>query len=105
VHVDHARIRGCTVRPAFEAIEHGDLYGTAGGAGASDAGTIFELTTSGKERVLHTFRGSLQGGTDGAATLAAGLLDVNGTLYGTTQFGGGSGNGGLGYGTIFELSL
>ena len=47
-------------------------------------GTVFAITTSGKETVLHSFKG---GSADGAYP-SAGLINVNGTLYGTTQFGG-----------------
>ncbi len=64
------------------------LYGTTfygGGTGCSakiGCGTIFSLSTKGKEKVLHAFAA-----TDGAHP-RAGLLDVSGTLYGTTEFGG-----------------
>jgi uncharacterized repeat protein (TIGR03803 family) len=42
---------------------------------------------------------SFQGEADGSNP-AAGLIDVTGTLYGTTSAGGASNNG-----TVFELSL
>jgi len=62
----------------------GTMYGTTHGGGANQsAGTIFKVTTSGAEKVLHDFKL----GADGAFP-AGGLLDVNGVLYGTTQFGG-----------------
>lgn len=78
--------------PLIEA--KGKLYGTTYNGGADSLGSVFavELTT-GKEKVLHSF-GS---GTDGVAP-TAGLLDVNGTLYGTTFYGGTSG-----LGTVFSL--
>jgi uncharacterized repeat protein (TIGR03803 family) len=75
----------------------GALYGTTGGGGGDNSnpeGTIFRITAAGKENVLHSFTGS-----DGAVP-QAGLTDVNGTLYGTTDGGGASGNG-----TVFSLSL
>ena len=67
---------------------NGTLYGVTetGGAGCSvthGCGTIFSLTPSGAETVLHSF----QARTDGALPLA-GLIDVDGTLYGTTSQGG-----------------
>jgi uncharacterized repeat protein (TIGR03803 family) len=69
----------------------GTLYGTTSeggeyytGLGTSD-GTVFTLTTKGKERVLYSFRG----GSDGAFPMAP-LLNENGTLYGTTYGGGGN---------------
>jgi hypothetical protein len=51
-------------------------------------------------RVLHRFGGS----PDGAIPLAN-LIDVNGTLYGTTSEGGRSGCGyGLGCGTVYSVT-
>lgn len=50
------------------------------------------MTLGGRERVLHTFDGS-----DGSHP-GAGLIDVGGTLYGTTYSGGA-----YAYGTVFSL--
>ena len=65
----------------------GTLYGTTqtGGRYASgDAGgVVFSITTHGEEHVLHDFGA----GSDGAYPWA-GLLDLGGTLYGTTYEGG-----------------
>jgi uncharacterized repeat protein (TIGR03803 family) len=74
----------------------GALYGTTSAGGAYGKGTIFRLSLNGnKEKVLHSFGY----GSDGATPLA-GLVDVKGTLYGTTSAGGAYGNG-----TVFALSL
>jgi uncharacterized repeat protein (TIGR03803 family) len=74
---------------------NGTLYGTTVRGGANGLGTVFEMSTSGKdESVLYSFKG----GTDGAAP-TAGLIDVNRTLYGTTLYGGTSNMG-----TVFEMS-
>lgn len=74
---------------------NGSLYGTTSGGGAyGHLGTVFSVSTSGKEKVLHSFGH----GTDGASPLA-GLIDVDGTLYGTT-----SGGGTLGKGTVFSIT-
>jgi uncharacterized repeat protein (TIGR03803 family) len=64
----------------------GELYGTTDGGGANGPydGTVFSITTSGQERVLHNFAG----GTKDGAEPWAGLIDVKGTLYGTTSEGG-----------------
>lgn len=80
----------------------GTLYGTTeagGGIGCSGygCGTVFKITTSGKETVLHSFGGP--GSRDGADPFA-GLVDVNGTLYGTTYYGNASGV----YGTVFAVT-
>ncbi len=85
---------------------NGVLYGTTEGGGGgpcagspSGCGTVFEVSTSGKERVLHAFNGA-----DGAVPIATPVL-MNGKLYGTTQTGGGTScASGRGCGTVFELS-
>ncbi|MGA8534549.1 MAG: choice-of-anchor tandem repeat GloVer-containing protein [Candidatus Tumulicola sp.] len=60
----------------------GTLYGTAYSGGAHGRGTVFSMTTSGAETVLHDFtRGHGQ-------NPSAGLTNVNGVLYGTTENGG-----------------
>jgi uncharacterized repeat protein (TIGR03803 family) len=74
---------------------NGTLYGTTvqGGAYCTlGCGTVFSITTSGTETVLHSF-----GPGDGEYPYA-GLIDVNGTLYGTTL------EGGAGAGTIFSIT-
>jgi uncharacterized repeat protein (TIGR03803 family) len=74
----------------------GGLYGSYG-----NWGTLFTITRSGKLKVLHSFGK----GNDGWYPAAA-LIDVEGTLYGTTQ-GGGTGFCGRGYGgcgTVFSIS-
>lgn len=53
---------------------------------ASRFGTVYAIIPAGSERVLYTFRGSSDG-----ADPQAGLIDVNGTFYGTTSRGGTSG--------------
>lgn len=84
----------------------GNLYGTTCGAacafGASNGGTVFRLSKKGPGwlvTVLYTFRG----GNDGAGPAARVIIGPNGSLYGTTMYGGGSGCGGSGCGTVFNL--
>jgi uncharacterized repeat protein (TIGR03803 family) len=86
----------------------GTLYGTTltGGADSRCApngcGTVFKVTLSGAETVLHSFGD----GSDGAIPYGT-LIDVNGTLYGTTADGGPlvcSVEGGDGCGTVFKIS-
>jgi uncharacterized repeat protein (TIGR03803 family) len=65
------------------------LYGVTYYGGTHDDGTVFSFTTDGTtkndtEQVLYNFGDQDH---DGKAPLA-GLLDVNGTLYGTTSLGG-----------------
>jgi uncharacterized repeat protein (TIGR03803 family) len=70
------------------------LYGTTLLGGTVNKGTVFSITPSGDEKVLHSF----MGGNDGAQPVAT-LLVVNGTLYGTT-----SGDGSSSYGTVFSIT-
>ena len=83
----------------------GVLYGTTKNGGIGGNGTVFSITTSGKESVVYRFGGP--SANDGAVP-EAGLIDVNGTLYGTTVAGGdGTGCYGsyAGCGTVFSLDL
>src|SRR5579863_1248987 len=73
----------------------GTLYGSTENGGAYKFGTVFAITLSGKETVLHSF-GS---GTGDGSHPEAGLIDVNGTLYGTTPEGGANGDG-----TVFSIT-
>jgi len=68
---------------------NGKLYGTTIDGGTNAAGTIYSVTRTGTESVLHSF-GSVP--ADGTNPLA-GLIDVNGTLYGTAAAGGSNGDG------------
>jgi uncharacterized repeat protein (TIGR03803 family) len=83
---------------------NGTLYGTTGEGGAYDAGTVFSITTSGRETVLYSFKG---GSADGEIP-EAGLLNVKGTLYGTTANGGSGfclrGKSDVGCGTVFSIT-
>jgi uncharacterized repeat protein (TIGR03803 family) len=83
---------------------HGALFGTTALGGAFDgSGTVFEVSTSGHERVLHSFSGV----PDGALPYGA-LTAVGTSLYGTTELGGSSKpacveHGIVGCGTVFTL--
>jgi|SRR5579871_39665 len=85
----------------------GILYGTTvyGGAIGSKfcgigCGTAFSIDpNTGTETVLHSFGGGAAGGNP-----LAGLISVNGKLYGTGSAGGGSGCGGSGCGVVFMLT-
>jgi uncharacterized repeat protein (TIGR03803 family) len=71
------------------------LYGTSGGGGANKKGTIFSISPDGSNfSVLYSFKG----GADGRGS-AAGLTNVGGTLYGTTEVGGAKGQG-----TVFAIT-
>jgi uncharacterized repeat protein (TIGR03803 family) len=72
----------------------GNLYGTTSEGGAYKLGTVFELKTNDKEKVLHSFTG----GVDGAYPEAGLVRDSAGNLYGTTE-----GGGAYGAGVVFKL--
>jgi uncharacterized repeat protein (TIGR03803 family) len=76
----------------------GNLYGTTGAGGLSNAGTVFQLVHSMRwtENILRSFAYGSDGGDHPFAGL---IIDQSGNLYGATQEGG-SGSGG----TVFELS-
>jgi len=75
----------------------GNLYGTTGDGGEFGYGTVFKVTPSGTERVIHDFPSY---STDGYDPYYGSLVrDTSGNLYGTTQLGGE-----FGHGTIFEVS-
>ncbi|HTT83602.1 MAG TPA: choice-of-anchor tandem repeat GloVer-containing protein [Rhizomicrobium sp.] len=78
----------------------GTLYGTTREGGTDNDGTVFALDPgTGVETVLYSFAG----GADGAYP-TAGLINVAGTLYGTTASGGGTGcSPDPGCGTAFSL--
>lgn len=83
---------------------NGRLYGTTwnGGGGGCDTGcgTVFEISTSGRERMLHSFKGPPDGESPGG-----GLVAMNGMLYGTTAYGGTStACQSFGCGTVFDIS-
>ena len=82
-------------------IDHsGNLYGTAAGGGNmaetcaqwNGCGTVFEITASGKMKVLYTFCTQPRC-TDGSIPLAALTEDGSGNLYGTANRGGAYGGG------------
>ncbi len=81
------------VQPAgFLTLRDGKLYGVTlyGGRAATcegysiGCGTVFEVDTSGHERVVYRFKG----GRDDGAFPGGTLLDLDGKLFGTTSSGG-----------------
>jgi uncharacterized repeat protein (TIGR03803 family) len=84
---------------------NGKFYGTTlmGGdlacyGSSSGCGTVFEISASGREHVLYSFKGPPEDGYGPHEGWS--LANLNGTLYGTTILGGGSNHGG----TIFKVT-
>ena len=89
-------------------MKSGNLYGTAlhGGSpgpgcdsnGYVGCGIVFELTTTGQEKILYRFC-SQTNCTDGANPAASLIKDANGNVYSTTYIGGA-----FGLGTVFVVN-
>ena len=77
----------------------GNLYGTTIGGGANGAGTIFEITATGEEVVLHSFCSDPSTCSDGSGPNGGLVMDKSESLYGVTREGG-QNNGG----TVFKIS-
>ena len=75
----------------------GNLYGTTGGGGAGNNGTVFELSPQDghwSKTILYSFTG----GNDGGFPFGELIFDQAGNLYGTTVNGGSQAGG-----TVFQL--
>ena len=77
----------------------GAFYGTTTEGGSSNDGTVFALSASGSETILHNFTGD----PDGAIPTAP-LIDVKGILYGTTYAGGTGSACSAGCGTVYAIN-
>ncbi|MBV9570557.1 MAG: hypothetical protein JO056_04870, partial [Alphaproteobacteria bacterium] len=73
----------------------GTIYGTASQGGASNAGTVFRISSNGAFKTLYAFTGGVDGANPGGDL----YMDADGTLYSTTQAGGEHASG-----TIFKLT-
>jgi uncharacterized repeat protein (TIGR03803 family) len=75
----------------------GSFYGTTVEGGAYGLGTVFKITSSGTLTSLYSFAGT--SGHVGANPMAGLVQGSDGSLYGTTNTGGGAGDG-----TIFKIT-
>lgn len=80
----------------------GMLYGTTAGGG-DRKGTVFGISTTGRLKILHVFAAGC--GYDDGFVPQGRLIDVDGTLYGTTYFGGSCKARGDGLGTVYSVTL
>lgn len=93
--------------PGGLTVLNGVIYGTtASGGGGYNAGTVFSITTSGKEKKLYSFHGRPN---DGLNPGASSPVVLNGVLYGITSAGGNGPcrNGAglmIGCGIVFSLT-
>jgi len=72
----------------------GNLYGTTLNGGASNNGSIFQLSTNGPLTTIHSFTAN-----DGSQPYATLVQASDGSLYGTTSAGGDHGRG-----TVFQIT-
>jgi len=73
----------------------GNFYGTTSGGGSTyNAGTVYKLDKSGNVTILHSFT-TIDAGTNPGAGV---IRDAQGSLYGTTEYGGH-----LGQGVVYKL--
>src|ERR1700761_7806601 len=82
----------------------GNLYGTSFYGGEAGLGTVYKMTPKGEETVLYSFKG----GGDGAYPAAPLIVGQDGSLYGTTEYGGDgpcTSSQGTGCGTVFKIAL
>jgi uncharacterized repeat protein (TIGR03803 family) len=86
---------GCWLTGNVVQDKAGNLYSTASGGGGGDSGTIFEVFAAGGGETLYSFPAP----DDGSYPQGDLVLDNQGNLYGTTQYGGGNG-----YGTVWKLN-
>jgi len=99
VHTFGGTNDGLSPRARLIAGSDGNLYGTTYAGGTFRLGTVFKLSPDGSSySVLHHF----SGGTDGSNPSVGLVCGSNGTLYGTTQYGGNTNRSG--YGTVFRLN-
>ena len=99
---------------AFEPVHHdanspnagligvgGALYGTSLHGGADFGGTLYKMVAPTKEQVFYSFQTdeALIDGSDGAGP-AGQLIFTGGSFYGTTVYGGPTGNG-----TVYEVTF
>jgi uncharacterized repeat protein (TIGR03803 family) len=73
----------------------GNLYGLTNIGGVNNSGTIYQLSTTGTEKVIHSFSGS-----DGSFPVGQLIQASDGNIYGVTSYGGL-----FGYGTVFRLTM
>ncbi len=72
----------------------GNLYGNTETGGASDVGTVYRISNTGKFTLLHSFDG-----TDGKYPYGSFAQNSKGTIFGSTLNGGT-----IGYGTVWKIT-
>jgi uncharacterized repeat protein (TIGR03803 family) len=92
---DYGTSDGCNPYGSVVRDKYGNFYGTTSGCGSTGYGTIWKVSATGKETILHNFAG---GSADGGQPEAGVARDSKGNLYGVTLFGGANN-----LGTLYKL--
>jgi uncharacterized repeat protein (TIGR03803 family) len=87
---------GATPYGSLIQASDGNFYGMTSGGGAYGLGTVFKITPSGTESVLHSFAG---GSTDGSSPYGNLIQASDGNFYGMTYGGGANA-----LGTTFKIT-
>ncbi|HEX4119942.1 MAG TPA: choice-of-anchor tandem repeat GloVer-containing protein [Verrucomicrobiae bacterium] len=74
---------------------NGNFFGTTRNGGTNGYGSIFQLTLSGVETPLYSFKNGADGGSPGAGLTQG----TNGLFYGVAEAGGSNG-----FGSVFQIS-
>jgi uncharacterized repeat protein (TIGR03803 family) len=96
-----ARVDGSSPSGVLVPGTDGSWYGTTEFGGPNGWGTLFNVASSGELTTLYSFAGYPDNTLVGSQPSGALVVEDDGTLYGTTQYGGESAFGG---GTIFKLA-
>lgn len=93
---------GASPSAALVEGRRGEFFGVTSYGGSYNAGTVFKITTAGKETQLYSFAGGpsgIAGSTDGVGPSGALILGRDGSFYGTNWYGGAYNQG-----TVFRLT-
>ena len=77
----------------------GNFYGTTSAYGAFSGGTVFRITPAGQLTTIYSFCQQQPGCLDGEYPNAGVIQGSDGSLYGTTYYGGANG-----WGTVFKVT-
>jgi uncharacterized repeat protein (TIGR03803 family) len=89
---------GRNPQAALIQAKDGSFYGTTSSGGVNGNGTIFNMDSSDKVKVLYSF--GANGSHDGANPQSSLLQGSDGNFYGTTDEGGANG-----YGTVYKMAV
>ncbi|HTA22348.1 MAG TPA: choice-of-anchor tandem repeat GloVer-containing protein [Terriglobales bacterium] len=93
--------------PAYASLVQGpdgNFYGTTSAGGSKRGGTVFEVTSTGELKTLHSFCSKDPDCADGEGPQAGLVLATDGNFYGTTATGGSHVGPNMPGGTVFKIT-